>query len=247
MANITLPAALIRQADTDGSVSSGGNVRRINFAGTGKIVHDDSGHRFIDKHTGGAAAMPAYGDTIVGFPSDFYVDSAVDASTDDLHCTLTITLVKRIVSVIFTSPDVITEADSGSSEIPIEAHHLYRADILANQDKWNNWDRAPDSASRASAYAALSPLLKQCADKKTAGGPSVRVGAPMVRRTTRSTGSATPGVTKVRQNPPAFAHLAPAWLKDEDRVVLQGQNGTWERVELWLGAQYWDTDLYPAG
>lgn len=246
MAVFTPPAALVLQAQSDGTRNASGSVRTVRYSGFGKIVEDGSGYRFIDKSTGASSALPAYGDTLAGFPTDLYIAETRDDSTDDLWCTLTLTLQKTVNNVIFTRPDVIIEADGGEGTAPTVAHPRYKATIIANQAAWNAWDKAVDDAARATAYAALPSLLQECADLVTAGFANYSLASPVVRRTTRSTGS--PGTLNgafIRQSPPAFSGMATQWLRLPDRCVMQGANNTWEIIETWRGAAEWPTAIYP--
>jgi hypothetical protein len=147
-------------------------------------------------------------------------------------------------------------------EQPLLQHPMYAAGAsveltpadLANLEQWK---QESDPALKAvykfkatnGSEVTLSPNAQHYAGKVRRGIESYFVPAPVCRKTTRHFTKPQTSAMGRRQNPPGDVGAPPGyvWLVSADRAIRQGRGGTWERITEWLGAQSWDTDIYPAG
>ncbi len=154
------------------------------------------------------------------------------------------------------SQNVTLEVDWTQLERDIRVapyYSLLTTSTMANLARWEQEDdpdlrgnfqfKKPDGT-----IGTLNGIVAGLANKLLRGQQSYIVPAPVARRTTRSyTKPITTTMGKI-ENPPVEIG-APAgyvWLKTADRAIRQGRNGKWERIEEWTGADWWDTEIYPA-
>lgn len=180
--------------------------------------------------------------------------------------TLVVTLSKAL-------DEVIEEIDFGTLEKPVESHPYYSLITPSIWSAFMKWESEPnpvlkgalkytytvtypdyDPATGAALgepynqeyVAQLTGIIAELAAKKLRGTTSYVVAAPTLRRTTFSNSKPTPSGIGKRAPAAPFTN-APAgyvWLKMVDRVTYRSNANRWERVEEWVGADFWDVDLY---
>ncbi len=139
------------------------------------------------------------------------------------------------------------EVDFAAVERPLLLHPRYctggaKALDTAARKKVETWEADKSAAN----YAALTAEGLDYAAKVLKGTTSYLVGAPIARKTTRSTTAPTVSSVGTRSAtaPVSGAPSGYQWLKIADRAVRQAPASGWERVEEWQGAKEIDADLY---
>jgi hypothetical protein len=139
----------------------------------------------------------------------------------------------------------IIEVDWQQIQKPLESHPRYRSGGAAPLNSTDQIQIAQWRATGTPLFASLSSHAKDFATKILAGETAYLVAAPIARQITNYYILLTVGA-----NLGTFSTVTPfggcpggyMWLKVTDRG--RKDSAYWERTEEWLGADYWDTDLY---
>lgn len=128
--------------------------------------------------------------------------------------------------------------------LPGGAYPLTEKDL----DDLHTWENA-DGADRATKYAALTASAKRLALKKKRGETTIMLFAPVVKITqeARNVTSSPVACGFVYTVLPGFPALPDGYkfLLSADRSTRVGEFGKWQNTREYLGAQFWDSDLYP--
>lgn len=145
------------------------------------------------------------------------------------------------------------EIDFQEVRRPIELHPdcgVLTDAALAAKKTWENWEDLTEDDYTDDPSATSPWTLATYLGKKKAGINDYVVYAPIVRRVLLY--NAKPDDVGAnsgrRQNPPtgAFAESGDwDWLCGADRFLWKGARG--ERTTEWMGADFWDENIYPAG
>lgn len=152
-------------------------------------------------------------------------------------------------------PDVIrswVEVEMAQIERPLLTHSELNKRESTSGDNLARWRAGGDERlKRAWKYLddegeeqELNEEEQKWARKILKGVESYLVFAPVVTRTTHYRAQPEVGVPGGIETPP-LSVAGFAFLKTGDGA-RENQDGTWERVEAWTGADEWDADLYGA-
>jgi hypothetical protein len=176
------------------------------------------------------------------------VECQPDGAGEDGPGTLTVVYTNVPNSgAVLAADNTTIEVDFAAVERPLLTHPRYctggvKALDTAARRKVELWEADKSAAN----YGALTADGLDYAAKVLKGVTSYLVGAPIARKTTRSTSAPTVSSVGTRSAtaPVAGAPSGYQWLKIADRAVRQAPASGWERVEEWQGAKEIDADLY---
>ncbi|PTY03894.1 hypothetical protein DB346_03020 [Verrucomicrobia bacterium LW23] len=195
------------------------------------------------------AARPPMNQAMSGTPADLLVSNARVVHMEGGKGELTVTLSKegRGDSEEEEEPyQAKYEVEWLRVEKKLESHTYFRDLTTSDLDKLREWEGKDKASERATAYAALSSLAKELADKKARGQDTYLIYTPIARRTMLVNNMPTVTPCGVRENPPAGCK-APSgydYLKTACRGTKTGTFGRWELIEEWTGVDEWDPDIY---
>ena len=210
------------------------------------------------------AALPTRFSTMTGVPPSLLVDTAsVKHSSGDIG-TLTITCCVSPSQGISDSPVPIEEIEWVEYQRPLKSHKMFQSGGVNELDDgdladiiiWQNQSEAtrikafqfPSTAAGASpggGYDTLSENAQVYAKKWLRGQEFYNEYGPVYRNTLTLPTSPTTGGCGIIGDPETTDKTVPPyykWLKNADRCIKRSR--AYERVQEWIGAWWWDSDIY---
>jgi hypothetical protein len=202
------------------------------------------------------SSMPSRLSSVTGVPTSYTVDTVLIKNGPGAVGTMTITCCLA-PSISTGSGDSTEEVEWVEVQRPLKSHKMFQhdgdkelelTDLAAIQIWQNQTDPVKLAAFQYDDASGTTQTLTANAiyygKKWLRGQESYNEYAPVCRSTISSPSSPTSGGCGIITTAPGIAH-PPAdyqWLKNADRVLKR--NRTWERVQEWLGAWWWDPDIY---
>jgi hypothetical protein len=206
------------------------------------------------------SSMPSRLSSYPGVPRSLKVDTVKAKNGPGGIGTLTITCCQSPVSgIVDGAPEPIEEVEWVEVQRPLKSHKMFQAGgdhelddgDLSDLVAWQNQN--DPVAMKAFKFPLannggtddLSDNAKIYARKWLRGQESYNEYAPVFRSTTTLPSQPESGGCGIIGNPDAQGSTPPPyyqWLKNADRVMKR--NRTWERIQEWLGAWWWDPDIY---
>ncbi len=202
------------------------------------------------------SAMPSRLSTVSGVPTLFRVDSIKVKNGPGGVGTMTL--------ICCCAPTNGPEDGTPTEEVewtevqrPLKSHPMFQVDgdyelELTDLAAIQIWQQGADPVmmaafqyyNAAGAVQTLTTNAQIYATKWLRGQEFYNEYAPVCRSTVSSVSAPTSGGCGIIASSPGIASPPPyyKWLKNADRVVKRGR--TWERIQEWIGAWWWDTDIY---
>jgi len=204
------------------------------------------------------AAMPVRFAAVTGVPTGLGVDMATIKNGPGGVATLTIVCCQSPSQGIGETPIPIEEIEWVEVQRPLKSHKMFQADGVNELDDgdlsdlvaWQNQDNSAQMKifkfpTGSGATDTLSDNATVYAKKWLRGQEYYNEYAPVYKKTltlgsapyTGGCGIIEAPVTSETTVPPYYQ-----WLKNADRSIKRSR--TYERVQEWLGAWWWDPDIY---
>ena len=203
------------------------------------------------------AGIPARMASVTGVPSPLLVDTATIKNGPGGIGTLTITCCQSPSSGV-GSTEPTEEIEWVEVQRPLKSHKMFQAGGVNELDDgdlsdivaWQNQDNAAQMKlfkfpTGSGATDTLSDNAQVYAKKWLRGQEFYNEYAPVYRKTLVLTAAPSTGGCGIIEAPATSETTVPPyyqWLKNADRAIKRSR--TYERVQEWLGAWWWDPDIY---